>query len=72
MTYVDQEDGLTKLSLGEEYHVTGYVTIKVWVDYSTSHEPGDDEKELDDAVRDIVGSDDYEIIESEGLDYEVE
>ena len=70
MTYMSQEDGITRLSRGEHYRVSGYVTVKVPVCYETSHEPGDDEDELWEAIKDVVG-DDFDLVDSDDLEYEV-
>lgn len=71
MTHVNPDDGICYLDRNEHYHVTGYVTVKVWVDFETSSEPGDPdfEEDLNEAVADF---EDWEIEDSDDLDLEVE
>lgn len=69
MTRLCQEDGCTYLSRGEEYHVSGYVTMRAYVSFNTTAEPGD--SDFDDALMDALDFDDLEII-TDDLDYEVE
>ena len=71
MSHVCQDDGCTYLDRGEQYHVTGYVTVKVYVDFYTTYEPHESgfDDELEDAVE---GSDDCDIEDYDGLDFEVE
>lgn len=59
MSYVNQDDGCTYLSSNEHYHVSGYVTLRVWVSFNTGSEPGDSgyDADLDKAVEDVVYSD---------------
>lgn len=71
MTYMSQEDGITRLSHGEHYRVSGYVTVKVPVCYETYREPGEDDKDLWEAVEDVVG-DDFDLVDSSDLRYEVD
>ena len=70
MTYIDQEDGIEKLSRSERYEVSGYVTIKVPIRYETSNEPGEDDDEQWNAISDVVGPD-FDIVDTSELDYEV-
>jgi len=70
MTHIDKDDGITYLDANEQYHVSGYVTINLFVDYYTVEEDG--EKDLDEAIKDIVGTDDFEVLDTEKLEYEVE
>lgn len=71
MTHVCQDDGLTYLDGGEQWRVSGYVTVKVWVDFTTTSEPGDMgfDDDLNDAVSDF---DDWEVEDIDGLDFEAE
>lgn len=71
MSYIDNDDGQVKCSRGEHYEVSGEVTIKIHVRYTTKNEPGDDEDDLWNAIEEIV-SDDFDIVDSEDLDYEIE
>lgn len=71
MSYIDSDDGLTKRSRSEHYEVSGEVTIKIPVRYSTKDEPGDDENDLWDAIKEIVG-DDFDVVDTSDLDYEIE
>lgn len=71
MSYVDKEDGLEKLSLGEHYEVSGEVTIKIHIRYSTNNEPGEDDDDMWDAIKEVVG-DDFDIVDTDDLDYEIE
>lgn len=73
MTHLCQDDGCTYLDRNEEWHVTGYVTVKVYVDFTTTSEPGDQgfDDDLGDAVDDVV-SGDYEIVDSDELDLEAQ
>ena len=52
MSYTNQEDGITYASAGEHYHVSGYVTVKVYVSFDTEYEADDPkfEAELQDEV----------------------
>lgn len=68
MSYINQEDGLTYPSHDEEYHVTGYVTVRVPVDFNTKYEPG--EKGFDDDLQDGIDFDSFEIVK-EDLDFEI-
>ena len=70
MTYVSQEDGISYLSRGEEYHVTGYVTVRVPVNFYTTSEP--DESRFDVELMDALEFDDFEIEDTDGLDFDVE
>lgn len=73
MTYLCQDDGITYLSGNEHYRVHGYVTLKVYIDFDTSAEPGDArfDRDLDDAIADVMNTTDYEI-EDDSLDCDVE
>ena len=71
MTYLSNEDGITRLSRGERYRVSGYVTVKVPVCYTTTNEPGEDDNELWDAIKEVVGND-FDLVDSEELDYELD
>ena len=73
MTYLCQDDGITYLSGNEHYRVHGYVTLKVYIDFDTSAEPGDArfDRDLDDAIADVMNTSDYEI-EDDSLDCDVE
>lgn len=74
MTYLCQDDGCTYLSGNEHYRVHGYVTLKVYIDFETSAEPGDArfDRDLDDAISDVLNTTDYEIEDDSSLDYDVE
>lgn len=73
MTYLCQDDGITYLSGNEHYRVHGYVTLKVYIEFETSAEPGDArfDRDLDDAIADVMNTTDYEI-EDDSLDCDVE
>lgn len=71
MSYIDSDDGQMKCSRSEHYEVSGEVTIKIHVRYSTKDEPGDDENDLWEAIKDIVG-DDFDIVDTSDLQYEIE
>lgn len=73
MTYLCQDDGITYLSGNEYYHVHGYVILKVYIEFDTTAEPGDArfDKDLDDAISDVLNTTDYEI-EDDSLDCDVE
>lgn len=71
MSYIDKDDGTTNLSRGEHYEVSGYVTIKILVKYDTKNEPGEDEDDLWDAISDEIGYSDFDIENSDDLDYDI-
>lgn len=71
MSYIDQDDGLEKLSRGEHYEVSGEVTIKIHIRYSTNNEPGEDDNDMWEAIKEVVG-DDFDIVDTDDLEYEVE
>lgn len=73
MTHIDQDDGITYLDGHEQWHVTGYVTVRVSVDFRTTYEPSDFEfdNEIKEAVDDVISTD-YEIEDYDGLDFEPE
>ena len=73
MTYLCQDDGITYLSGNEHYRVHGYITVKVYIEFETSAEPGDArfDRDLDDAISDVLNTSDYEI-EDDSLDCDVE
>ena len=72
MSYTDKDDGTTSLSRGEHYEVSGYVTIKIHVRYDTNKEPGEDQDDLWDAISDEIGGTDFDIVDSDDLDYDIE
>ena len=74
MTYLCQDDGITYLSGNEHYRVHGYVTVKVYIDFDTSAEPGEArfDRDFDDAISDVLNTTDYEIEDCDSLDYDVE
>ena len=71
MSYTNQEDGITYASAGEHYHVSGYVTVKVYVSFDTDHEADDPkfEAELQDEVSMF---DEWEIEDDSDLEWEIE
>lgn len=71
MTHVCQEDGVTYLDGGEQWRVSGYVTVRVWVDFTTTSEPGEPgfDDDLNDAVSDF---EDWEVENMDELDFEAE
>ena len=72
MSYISQEDGIWRASAGEHYHVSGYVTVKLYVSFDTgydSDEAGFD-SDLEEAVADVI-SDDYEIEDTGDLEWEI-
>ena len=75
MTHLCQDDGITYLNGGEHWHVTGYATVKVWVSFDTDGEPGDPDDRFEDdlyaALSDVI-NDDFEVVESDGLELEAE
>lgn len=71
MSYMDKEDGTEKLSRGEHYEVSGEVTIKIYIRYTTKQEPGEDDDGMWDAISEIVGND-FDIVDTSDLDYEIE
>lgn len=71
MSYIDSDDGQIKCSRSEHYEVSGEVTIKIRVRYTTKDEPGDDENDLWEAIKEIVG-DDFDIVDTSDLDYDIE
>ena len=71
MTHLCNDDGLNYLDRGEHYRVSGYVTVRIPVAYTTNKEPGDDERDLWDAVTDITGKD-VDIVNIDELEYETE
>lgn len=72
MSIFNNEDGTTSLSRGEHYEVSGYVTIKILVRYDTKNEPGEDKDDLFDAIADDIGHKDFDIVDSDDLEYEIE
>lgn len=68
MSHVNQNDGIRYADQGEEYHVTGYVIVRVPVDFCTSYEEGSNafEDDLWDAM-DLYRSD----IEDRDLEIEI-
>lgn len=71
MSYTDPNDGITYRSKGEHYHVSGYVTVKVWVSFDTYNEP--DESGYDADLMDAVADGEIEEIEDDsGLEFEIE
>ena len=75
MSYIGKEDGARYLGGNEHWHASGYVTVKVWVSFDTDGEPGgpDDrfEDDLYEALSDVI-NDDFEVVESDGLELEAE
>ena len=71
MSYTNQEDGITYASAGEHYHVSGYVTVKVYVSFDTAYEADDPkfEAELQDEVSMF---DEWEIEDDSDLEWEIE
>lgn len=69
MSYINQEDGLTYPSHDEEYHVTGYVTVRIPVDFITKYEPG--EEGFDDDLQDGIDFDTCFGMVEEDLDFEI-
>lgn len=75
MTHLCQDDGVTYLDGREHWHVSGYVTVKVWVSFDTHGEPGDPDGRFDDDLYDALSDvicDDFEVEDSDGLDFEAE
>lgn len=70
MSYTDPEDGITYRSRGEHYHVTGYVTVTVYVSFDTYNEP--DESGYDADLMDAITYGDWEIEDDSGLEFEIE
>ena len=71
MSYTNQDDGITYASVGEHYHVSGYVTVRVYVSFDTDYEP--DDSKFDEQLRDEVSMfDDWEIEDDSDLEYEIE
>lgn len=70
MSYTDPEDGITYRSRGEHYHVSGYVTLKVYVSFDTDYEP--DESGYDVDLMDAIADVDWEIDDDSGLEFEIE
>lgn len=70
MSYTNQEDGITYASAGEHYHVSGYVTVKVYVSFDTDYEADDPkfEAELQDEVSMF---DEWEIEDDSDLEWEI-
>lgn len=71
MSIFNNEDGTTALSYDEHYEVSGYVTIKIHVRYDTNNEPGEDKGDLFDAIADDIGHKDFDIVDSDDLDYDI-
>lgn len=69
MSYTNPDDGITYASMNEEYHVTGYVTVRVPVDFYTSSEP--DDPRFDAELLDSMDYNDMEIEDWDGLDIEI-
>ena len=71
MSYTNQEDVITYASAGEHYHVSGYVTVKVYVSFDTEYEADDPkfEAELQDEVSMF---DEWEIEDDSDLELEIE
>ena len=73
MSWTSQEDGITYRGRGECYDVYGKVTIEVTVHFKTYSEP--DEPSFESDLYSVISEDvglDFEIIDSEGLDFEIE
>lgn len=70
MPHYDYDDGTVSLSRGEHYHVSGYVTVKVYVSFDTNYEP--DESGWDADLMDAIEFDDWEIENDDELDIEIE
>lgn len=70
MSYQDPEDGTVSRTRGEHYHVTGYVTVKVWVSFDTWNEPDDSGYDAD--LMDAVADGEWEIEDDSELDFEIE
>ena len=70
MPRYDNDDGTVSLSRDEHYHVSGYVTVKVYVSFDTNYEP--DESGFDIDLMDAVSDGDWEIEDDCDLDYEIE
>ena len=70
MSYTNQDDGITYASAGEHYHVSGYVTVKVYVSFDTDYEADDPkfEAELQDEVSMF---DEWEIEDDSDLEWEI-
>lgn len=73
MTRMDQDDGCTYLTQGEHWHVSGYVTIRVPVEFDTWGEPGESsfDRDLNDAIDDVTHCE-WELVDSDDLDMEAE
>lgn len=41
MSYISEEDGQIHASAGEQYHYSGWVTVKVYVDFDSPYEEGE-------------------------------
>lgn len=70
MPHYDYDDGTVSLCRNEYYHVSGYVTVKVYVSFDTNYEP--DESGYDEDLMDAVSNGDWEIEDDSDLDYEIE
>ena len=71
MSYTNQEDGITYASAGEHYHVSGYVTVKVYVSFDTDYEA--DAPKFEAELQDEVSMfDEWEIEDDSDLEWEIE
>ncbi len=70
MPIYDNDDGTVRPNGREYWHVHGYVTLRVYVNYDTYADVEDSEfdNDLTDAIIDAL--DDYDVIDEE-LEYEI-
>lgn len=54
MSRIDNDDGIAHRTAGECYRVRGYVTIKAYVDFTTTNEPEDIDDEIRIEVMDMI------------------
>lgn len=69
MSYRNPDDGILYASRDEEYHVTGYVTVRVPVNFYTTEEP--DSSRFDVELMDALEFDDVEIEDDSDLEIEI-